>query len=41
VLLQSRPETAWTARGRAPRAVPRPRACDHVLNLFGSAQRWS
>jgi pyruvate, water dikinase len=41
VLLQSRPETVWTARGGAPRTVPQPRACDHVLALFGSSRRWS
>lgn len=41
VLLQSRPETVWTARGGAPRAVPRPRAFDHVLGLLGSPPRWS
>jgi len=30
-LLQSRPETVWTARERAPVATPKPRASDHVL----------
>ena len=31
VLLQSRPETVWAARDRAPIATPKPRASDHVL----------
>ncbi len=31
VLLQSRPETVWSARDRAPLATPKPRASDHVL----------
>ena len=31
VLLQSRPETVWSARERAPVATPKPRASDHVL----------
>ena len=35
VLLQSRPETVWAAREPAPVASPKPRACDHVLALFG------
>jgi pyruvate,water dikinase len=35
VLLQSRPETVWSARASAPVAAPRPRAADHVLALFG------
>jgi pyruvate, water dikinase len=30
-LLQSRPETVWTARQHAPVATPKPRASDHVL----------
>jgi pyruvate, water dikinase len=30
-LLQSRPETVWAARERAPVATPKPRASDHVL----------
>ncbi|HEX6453934.1 MAG TPA: PEP/pyruvate-binding domain-containing protein [Trebonia sp.] len=35
VLLQSRPETVWSARSPAgPVAVPRARAADHVLSLF-------
>lgn len=35
VLLQSRPETVWSARSAAgPVAVPRARAADHVLSLF-------
>jgi pyruvate,water dikinase len=35
VLLQSRPETVWAARGSAPAGAPKPRAADHVLELFG------
>jgi len=35
VLLQSRPETVWAARDRAPVAAPKPRPADHVLALFG------
>ena len=35
VLLQSRPETVWAARGSPPAGAPRPRAADHVLALFG------
>jgi len=31
VLLQSRPETVWSARDRTPLASPKPRASDHVL----------
>lgn len=35
VLLQSRPETVWTARSASsPVAVPRDRPADHVLSLF-------
>jgi pyruvate,water dikinase len=34
VLLQSRPETVWAARARSPAATPKPRASDHVLDLF-------
>jgi pyruvate, water dikinase len=30
-LLQSRPETVWAARERAPVATPKPRASDHIL----------
>ncbi|MGE5135187.1 MAG: PEP/pyruvate-binding domain-containing protein [Gemmatimonadota bacterium] len=30
-LLQSRPETVWSARGARPAAVPAPRPFDHVL----------
>ncbi len=37
MLLQSRPETVWTARDRAPIATPKPRASDHVLARFRSA----
>jgi pyruvate, water dikinase len=35
VLLQSRPETVWAARGRAPVATPKPRAVDHFLSRLG------
>jgi len=35
VLLQSRPETVWAARGAAPVAAPKARPADHVLSLFG------
>jgi pyruvate,water dikinase len=35
VLLQSRPETVWAAKGEAPAGAPKPRAADHVLALFG------
>jgi len=35
VLLQSRPETVWAARDRAPVATPQPRASDHVLSRLG------
>jgi pyruvate,water dikinase len=34
VLLQSRPETVWAARDRAPIASPRAKAGDHVLARF-------
>jgi len=34
-LLQSRPETVWANRDRAPVAKPAASAMDHVLNLFG------
>ena len=37
VLLQSRPETVWAARDRAPIATPMPRASDHVLARFRTA----
>jgi pyruvate,water dikinase len=37
VLLQSRPETVWAARERAPVATPQPRAVDHVLARFRQA----
>jgi len=37
VLLQSRPETVWAARDRAPIATPKPRAGDHVLARFRRA----
>jgi len=35
VLLQSRPETVWAARDRAPVATPQPRASDHILSRLG------
>jgi pyruvate,water dikinase len=35
VLLQSRPETVWASRDVPPAGVPKPRAADHVLGLFG------
>lgn len=35
VLLQSRPETAWSRRAAAPLATPRPRAVDHVFEQLG------
>jgi pyruvate, water dikinase len=35
VLLQSRPETAWAARDRAPVATRQPRAVDHFLSRLG------
>ena len=35
VLLQSRPETVWAAKERAPAGAPKPRPADHVLALFG------
>jgi len=37
VLLQSRPETVWAARDRAPIATPKPHASDHVLARFRKA----
>jgi pyruvate, water dikinase len=37
VLLQSRPETVWAARERAPVATAAPRAVDHVLARFRKA----
>ena len=41
VLLQTRPETVWAARGTAPVAVPKARASDHVVAMFGARSRWS
>jgi len=35
MLLQSRPETVWAARGRSPVASPQPRASDHILSRLG------
>jgi pyruvate,water dikinase len=35
VLLQSRPETVWSARDSKPAGAPKSRAADHVLSLFG------
>ena len=37
VLLQSRPETVWAARDRAPVASPRAKPSDHVLARFRRA----
>jgi pyruvate, water dikinase len=37
VLLQSRPETVWAARDRAPIATPRAKPGDHVLARFRRA----
>jgi len=37
-LLQSRPETVWAAKEKAPVARPTARAFDHVLNRLGGAQ---
>jgi hypothetical protein len=37
VLLQSRPETVWAARDRAPVAAPRAKPSDHVLARFRKA----
>ena len=34
-VLQSRPETVWATRTRAPTATPRDRPYDHVLDLLG------
>jgi pyruvate, water dikinase len=36
-LLQSRPETVWSSRARAPLARPKARAFDHVVSALGSA----
>ena len=36
-LLQSRPETVWASREKAPAAAPKARAFDHVLSLLGGA----
>jgi pyruvate, water dikinase len=36
-LLQSRPETVWTGRSRAPAASPKGRAFDHVLAMLGGS----
>jgi pyruvate,water dikinase len=41
VLLQSRPETVWSARETGPAGTPKPRAADHVLALFGKQARWT
>jgi pyruvate, water dikinase len=41
VLLQSRPETVWAARGASPVAAPKARPADHVLALFGKPPRSS
>ena len=37
-LLQSRPETVWADKEKAPVARPTARAFDHVLNRLGGAQ---
>ena len=34
-LLQSRPETAWSAKESGPVATPKSKACDHVFSLLG------
>jgi pyruvate,water dikinase len=36
--LQSRPETVWATKEKAPVARPKARAFDHVLNRLGGAQ---
>ncbi|MGB8267383.1 MAG: PEP/pyruvate-binding domain-containing protein [Candidatus Velthaea sp.] len=38
-LLQSRPETVWSARESVAHEVPREKAFEHVLSIFGSAVR--
>ena len=38
-VLQSRPETVWSARERAPAATPRERPYDHVLDLLAGGRR--
>lgn len=38
-VLQSRPETVWAPRARAPAATPRERPYDHVLDLLGGQTR--
>lgn len=35
LLLQSRPETVWSAREATPVAKPAEKAVDHVMNIFG------
>jgi len=35
LLLQSRPETVWSAKGRAPVAKPAQNPLQHVMNVFG------
>jgi pyruvate,water dikinase len=35
-LLQSRPETVWASREKAPAATPKAKAFDHVLAMLGS-----
>ena len=37
-LLQSRPETVWATKEKAPVAKPKARAFDHVLSRLGGAQ---
>lgn len=38
-ILQSRPETVWSTRERAPAAAPRERPYDHVLDLLAGGRR--
>jgi pyruvate,water dikinase len=40
-LLQSRPETVWTSRGKTPSAQPAARAFDHVTELLSSRKNRS
>ncbi len=35
VLLQSRPETVWSEKDKAPVARPAPNPLEHVMNIFG------
>ncbi|HYL61316.1 MAG TPA: PEP/pyruvate-binding domain-containing protein [Candidatus Methylomirabilis sp.] len=38
-LLQSRPETVWAGKERAPVAAPKEKAFDHVVSLLGGSAR--